>query len=171
MGKVNASGRRQRYAPLSNPRQGGYLPYLIADRIGLPALCRLPAREQELATIIYLDGEATATELEKALSASITNSAIRSMLTRLVAKGILRSRKEGKKFVYRPAVFDERTRELALTRVTEDYFDGSLASATMCLLRMLLKAEPEVIQGLVARLAEPAGEQADRGRSIDARVS
>ncbi len=89
-------------------------------------ISRLAPREREIAGIIYAKGEACAVEVGAALSDPISNAAIRSMLGRLVGKGLLRRRKSGKKFIYSPAASNEAARHAALRRVSREYFGGSL---------------------------------------------
>lgn len=130
-------------------RAGGTLPSLVASCLGTPILTRLPPREQEIATIVYLHTNVTAKELESALSNEITNSAIRCMLGRLVAKGVLRKRKgHGKTFVYSPALLLPDVQERALERVAEDYFSGSLHQTMRRLVSLLQKREPQTLQAL-----------------------
>jgi predicted transcriptional regulator len=90
-------------------------------------VCWLPRREREIAGIVYARGEASAALVCEALSDPISNAAVRSMLTRLEAKGVLRRRKVGNRFLYAPAASDREAREAALRRVSRDYFGGSLA--------------------------------------------
>ena len=120
---------------------------LAASSLGTPALTRLAPREQEIATIVYLHTEVTARELESALAHEIGNSAIRCMLGRLVAKGIIRRHKgKGKSFVYSPALTSPDVQERALERVAEDYFGGSLQLAMQRLVALAAKREPEALR-------------------------
>ena len=90
---------------------------------------RLAPRERQIATIVLTRGEASAGEVRHALPEAISDAAVRSMLSRLVAKKLLRRRKLGRKFLYRPAAPDGAAREAALRRLSRDFFGGSLAHA------------------------------------------
>ena len=105
---------------------------------------RLPRREREVAEIVYARGEASAVEICDALPDPISNAAVRSMLTRLEAKGVLRRRKEGKRFFYAPAGTDQTARESALRQLSREHFDGSLAGLAAAAFE-LAKAELEAI--------------------------
>ena len=130
-------------------RAGPSLPALVASSLGSPVLTRLPPREQEIATIVYLNTEVSAKELEAALSHAITNSAIRCMLGRLVAKGVLKRRKAyGKTFVYSPAVMLPEVQDRALQRLAEDYFGGSLHQAMHRLISLVERREPATLHAL-----------------------
>jgi predicted transcriptional regulator len=96
----------------------------------------LPPREREIAEIVYAEGEASAAEVCRALPDPLTNAAVRSMLSRLRAKGVLRRRKEGNRYYYAPAVSDQAAREAALRKVSRDYFDGSLLDTAAVLIEM-----------------------------------
>lgn len=87
----------------------------------------LPPRERQIAIIVQARGEASAGEVRDALPDSISDPAVRSMLTRLIAKKVLLRRKQGRKFLYRPATGDQSAGEAAVRRLTSDYFEGSLA--------------------------------------------
>jgi len=103
---------------------------------GQRAISRLAAREREIATIVVEKVEATATDVQSALSDSLSNSAIRSMLNRLVRKGILERRKtpHEKAFRYSPATLSE-TRKRAVDQLVEDFFAGSSTLAAQFILR------------------------------------
>jgi predicted transcriptional regulator len=90
-------------------------------------------REREIATIVYRLRAATAKDVCDSLSAPLHNASVRSMLNRLVAKGILKRTLSGKAFVYLPALTSSDSRTLALRRFADDYFAGSvhLAARTM----------------------------------------
>ena len=127
-------------------RRPSSLSSLVASTLGTPVLTRLPPREQEIATIVYLHTNVTAKELEDALAHEVGNSAIRCMLGRLVAKGVLRRRKgQGKTFIYSPALALPDVQDRALERVAEDYFGGSLQQTMQRLLGLIQKRDPEMI--------------------------
>ena len=89
----------------------------------------LRRREREIATIVYRSRAATAEEVVKALSAPLDNASVRSMLNRLVAKGILKRTMSGTAFVYLPALTTADSRLRALRQFADDFFDGSLDRA------------------------------------------
>lgn len=96
-----------------------------------------------MATIVYQCGQGiSADEVRLALSDPLSNSAVRSMLRRLAAKGLLTTRKVGKKFLYLPTVTDQAAREAALDRLAKDYFAGSLAEAAMAMLALARRRRP-----------------------------
>ena len=92
-------------------------------------LHRLPPRERQVAEIVHQRGEASATEIRQALPEPLSNGAVRSMLSRLQSKGVVRRRRDGIRYVYLPAGVDPAVREAVLRRVSRDFFDGSLARA------------------------------------------
>ena len=150
--------RRKRSLKLDTIRRrpGGALPSLVAGALRTPALTKLPPREQEIAAIVYLHTNVTAKDLEAALSNEITNSAIRCMLGRLIAKGVLRRHKgHGKTFIYSPALLLPDIQERALERVAEDYFGGSLYQASQRLLMLMREREPDALSALSRQLEVP----------------
>lgn len=62
----------------------------------------LSKREHQIMDLAYERGTITATDLETALPGGISNSAIRSYLRALEAKGFLTHEEEGVRFIYRP---------------------------------------------------------------------
>ena len=96
-------------------------------------------REREVATIVYRLRAATANEVCANLSGQLHNASVRSMLNRLVAKGILKRTLSDKSFVYLPALTATDSRILALRRFADDYFAGSVHLAAQSM-RALLEA-------------------------------
>jgi predicted transcriptional regulator len=143
-------------------RPGGALPALIASALRTPLLTNLAPREQEVATLVYLNANMTATEVEAALSSEISNAAIRSMLNRLVAKGVLQRHKgDGKSyFIYSPAVQLPEIQERALERIAGDYFGGSLSEVSRCVVRLMEKQDPEALSALSRQLGAVRWESA-----------
>ena len=102
----------------------------LTDDPRLPYEVRvLRRREREIASIIYKSRAATADEVVKALSTRLDNASVRSMLNRLVAKGILTRTMSGTAFVYLPALTSADSRLKALRQFADDFFDGSLGRA------------------------------------------
>jgi predicted transcriptional regulator len=104
-------------------------------------LDRLPRREREVAEIVYACGEASAQDICRALPDRLSNAAVRSMLQRIEAKGLVRRRKDGRKYLYSAVLPDRASREAALRRIARDYFDGSLVRVVRMLEDMREKEE------------------------------
>lgn len=94
-------------------------------------------REREIASIVYSLGTATANDVLEHLSAPLANASVRSMLSRLVAKGILQRRRLNRAYVYAPAISSSDSRRLALIRFTDDYFAGSIERAAATIERLV----------------------------------
>lgn len=94
-------------------------------------------REREIATTVYLLRAATADEVCDNLSAPLANSSVRSMLNRLVAKGILKRTLIRRAFVYLPGLSSGESQTLALKRFVEDYFAGSVQQAAVTIRNLL----------------------------------
>ena len=103
----------------------------------LPACVRkLKGREREVATVVYEHGASSAQDVAGRLSTRLSSSAVRSMLMRLVGKGVLMreaGRKGGArcKSIYFPPSATNEGREDALRELADQYFDGSLVEMAM----------------------------------------
>jgi predicted transcriptional regulator len=95
-----------------------------------PQVEQLSWRERQVALVIYRYGYATARDVESALGGEISNGAVRSMLVRLVRKGILARRRGGPgagcRDLFIAALSLDHARERALSRVADEFFSGSL---------------------------------------------
>ncbi len=116
----------------------------------------LASREREVATIVYAQTGATARQVEVQLSTVMTNSAVRSMLGRLVRKGILSRRpirgKRGRsqEYLYLPAVTESDLKIRALRRLSEDFFEGSLTETARLLQALVEKENASAKAGMTA---------------------
>ena len=101
-------------------------------------LTLLYRREREIALIVYERGLATAADVQVELADDLSNPAIRSMLNRLVNKGILTRVKCGRHgtFVYAPAITQASARETALRQFARDFYAGSLTSLAAAIAEM-----------------------------------
>lgn len=119
---------------------------VISSRHNSHAVSALPRivvelcpRMREIATIVCLTGGATAREIQAQIEDPVTVCGIRTLLNRLVLKGIIRRRRSGRhtEILYLPAVLTPETERIALTRFVEDHFDGSVASALQTISRLI----------------------------------
>jgi predicted transcriptional regulator len=81
-------------------------PHMSRSSSDFSALSR---REREIMEIIYAKGRATAQEVMAAMERPPTYSSVRSALSLLEARGRLRHRREGLKYVFAPVVPREQT--------------------------------------------------------------
>jgi predicted transcriptional regulator len=116
----------------------------------------LAPREKEVAAIVYRSGEATADQVVNALSDSLSNSAVRSMLNRLVSKRLLRRTRHGRLFLYRP--YDaEDFQERALKRLADEYFQSSVYQMAVSVIDLVNRQNPELLAHTSARSDFAAG--------------
>jgi predicted transcriptional regulator len=97
----------------------------------LPSAVRqLAPRERQVAVLIHSKGALTAKEVGAHIP-EVSHGAIRTMLGRLVRKGILKCRHSGygKTLLYLPAIAPVDLVEIALKRVAEDFYEGSVVTA------------------------------------------
>jgi predicted transcriptional regulator len=95
----------------------------------MSGLNQLSRRERQIMEVIYARGEATATEVVKAIPDAPTRTSVRTLLRILEAKGHVRHTKRGREFVFHPTQGRERAGKSAFERVLETFFGGSLEEA------------------------------------------
>ena len=107
-----------------------------------PVVLDLYPRERQLASLVYGLGAASANDVMERVSPPLSNAAVRSMLNRLVRKGILKceTNMESRAFVYSPGLSARASREQALRQFADDYFDGSLEKAAAAVFHALEEA-------------------------------
>jgi predicted transcriptional regulator len=94
----------------------------------------LSKREHQIMDLAYERGVITATDLEEALSGNLSNSAVRSYLRSLEAKGYLRHEEEGVRFVYRPIRDRDAVARGEASRLLKTFFGGSVSGVLATLL-------------------------------------
>jgi predicted transcriptional regulator len=99
-----------------------------------PEITEESPREREILEVIYAAGPSSVSDVRDKLANPPGYSAVRTMLTRLVAKGFLRYKRDGQRYVYSPRTAPDTIRKLALKRVIRAYFGGSLTQAVSALL-------------------------------------
>lgn len=94
----------------------------------------LPRREREVFETLCRLETATAAGVRNALSDPLSDSAVRTMLTRLEAKGLVQRASGAEGVEYRPVVETETLAVGALKRMVDTFFAGSAAQAAQALL-------------------------------------
>ena len=107
--------------------------------------------EHEVMTLVWRDGEATATAVQDALRRPLRNATVRTLLRRLEAKGYLRHTVRGRQFVYAPRVGESQAATGALRKVVQRFFGGSAERLMAGLVDEGL-IEPAELKALAQRL-------------------
>lgn len=89
----------------------------------------LSRRETQIMDILFKQGSASVGDVWERLPEAPSTTAVRTLLGLLVKKGLVRSRSEGTRKIYRPVDSRRRAGRSALHRVLDVFYDGSLASA------------------------------------------
>jgi predicted transcriptional regulator len=108
----------------------------------------LPRREREIFEIVCSLGEATAAQVRAAMADAPSHSAVRTLLGRLEARGVLRHRVADLAYVYKSVAQPAKVRESALRQVVKTFFDGSAASAATALLGLSKSLKPDELDAL-----------------------
>jgi BlaI family penicillinase repressor len=109
----------------------------------------LTRRERQILEVIYKLGEASANEIVRELPAALANATVRTQLRILEQKGAVKHRREGKRFMFRPAVPHKSAARSALRKVLDVFFAGSVEHAlAMHLADPQAKLDANQIQGL-----------------------
>jgi predicted transcriptional regulator len=95
---------------------------------------QLSRRERQIMDVLYRLGEAGAAEVVDHLSDHPPYNSVRVTLGILERKGVIRHRREGNRYVYRPTVPAEAMQESALRHLVRTFFRGSSSKAVLTLL-------------------------------------
>jgi predicted transcriptional regulator len=103
--------------------------------MGSPPTEKLTRREREIMDAIFaLEGGASAEDVRERLSDPPGYSAVRAMLVRLEAKGFIRHREEGLRYVYFPTKSRSSAQRSALEKLVRVFFGGSRQDTVTALL-------------------------------------
>ena len=106
---------------------------------------KLTRREREIMDALFeLGDEATAEDIRLRLIDPPSYSAVRAMLAKLEAKGVIRHRAEGLRYVYTPTTARSVARKSALRRLLKIFFEGSAGKAVTALLDQEQWSEEEL---------------------------
>jgi predicted transcriptional regulator len=102
----------------------------------MPPTEKLSRREREIMDVLYALGDtASADDIRERLSDPPSYSAVRAMLVRLEAKGFIRHRAEGLRYVYSPTTSRAAARKKAVAQLMRVFFGGSASEAAAALLK------------------------------------
>lgn len=99
----------------------------------------LAPRMREIATIVYLTGGATISEISERIEDDLDRSGLRTLLSRLAVRNIVIKRRSGRhsEIIYLPAIVNRRIRDSAVNRLIAEHFDNSPERALAHLMRMM----------------------------------
>lgn len=114
----------------------------------------LPRREREIFELLCSAGEATAAEIRAAMKDPPSYSAVRTLLARLEARGMVKHSVADQAYVYKSVPQPAKVRETALKSMVRTFFDGSAASAATALLGLTKSLSPDEIDALKRAIDE-----------------
>ncbi len=95
----------------------------------------LSRREREILDVLFAIGEeASAEDIRTRLTDPPSYSAVRAMLAKLEAKGAIRHKEKGLRYVYLPTATRRTASRSALRRMVDVFFEGSKGQAVTALL-------------------------------------
>jgi predicted transcriptional regulator len=105
------------------------------NKSAVPAQDKLARREREVMDVLFALGDrASAEQIRARLSDPPSYSAVRTMLSRLEAKGFIRHHEEGLRYVYTPAKSRKSIQRGALAKLVNVFFSGSRTQTATALL-------------------------------------
>ena len=97
---------------------------------------KLSRREREILDVLFALGDnASAEDIRERLTDPPTYSAVRAMLVKLEAKGVIRHRAEGLRYVYSPTTSRATAQKRAVSQLMRVFFGGSPSEAAAALLK------------------------------------
>ena len=106
---------------------------------------KLSRREREIMDVLYaLGDQASADEIRERLSDPPSYSAVRAMLVKLEAKGVVRHRAEGLRYVYSPITSRAAAQKKAVSQLVRVFFRGSPGETAAALLKQESWTEAEL---------------------------
>ncbi|HWU95064.1 MAG TPA: BlaI/MecI/CopY family transcriptional regulator [Sphingomonas sp.] len=118
----------------------------------------LPRREREVFEALCSLSEGTAAAVRGVMADPPSDSAVRTLLGRLEAKGLIGHSTRNQAYVYTPVERADTVAETALQRLVHTFFQGSAARAATALLGMEKALTREEIDELQRAIDEARGE-------------
>src|SRR4026209_1132712 len=115
----------------------------------------LSRRERQILDVLYKAGRATAAEVQQAMPAAPSYSAVRTLLRILEVKGHVRHEQDGARYVYIPSMKRDLAKRSALRHPLNTFSDGSATQAIAALLdedaKRLLPEDWERLEAAIER--------------------
>ena len=108
----------------------------------------LARREREIFEILCSAGESSAAEVRKRRADAPSHSAVRTMLSRLEKRGLVRHRASDQTYIYSSVPQPAKVRKSALQKFVQTFFEGSAAGAATALLGLSPKLSAEEADAL-----------------------
>lgn len=96
----------------------------------------LARRERQVLDAVFRLHSASVAEIVEEMPEDVSYSAVRAALRTLREKELVTHRSEGRRYVYSPAISEEKAGHRALAHVVRTFFDGSPEAAAATLLGM-----------------------------------
>jgi predicted transcriptional regulator len=97
---------------------------------------KLSRREREIMDVLYaLGNNASAEDIRARLTDPPSYSAVRAMLVKLEAKGVIKHRAEGLRYVYFPVTSRTAAQKKAVSQLMRVFFGGSASEAATALIK------------------------------------
>lgn len=96
----------------------------------------LGRRERQIMDVVFQLGEAAVSDVLAQLPDPPSYSSVRTMIRLLEAKGFLRHRRDGNRYVYRPTQSRAKASKSALQHLLATFFDGSATDAVAAILNL-----------------------------------
>jgi predicted transcriptional regulator len=106
---------------------------------------KLSRREREILDILFaLGNDGSAEDIRERLTDPPSYSAVRAMLVKLEAKGVIRHRAEGLRYVYSPVASKSSAQKRAVSKLLNVFFGGSPSQAAAALLKQEAWSDDEL---------------------------
>jgi predicted transcriptional regulator len=97
---------------------------------------KLSRREREIMDVLYaLGNNASAEDIRARLTDPPSYSAVRAMLVKLEAKGVIKHRAEGLRYLYFPVTSRTTAQKKAVSQLMRVFFGGSASEAATALIK------------------------------------
>jgi BlaI family penicillinase repressor len=114
---------------------------------------RLGKVQLKIMNVLWKQGQATAREITEELNQTdhIAHSTVQTLLRGLMEKGAVTHQTEGRTFVFKPSVAEDRVRKSATRDLLSRVFDGSVSDLVSHLLKneKVSKQEMDAIRKLI----------------------
>ena len=121
---------------------------------------RLSTRERQILDAVYALKEATARDVVEYLREPQAYDSIRVILANLEKKGLLTHDRDGRQYVYAPAIPGDKARTPAMKHLLETFFAGSSSRAILAFLEVSKdELTREELDRIAAWIEEQSAEQ------------